>query len=364
MPRDRDLIRRNAAALAQRERLRQEPTAARRARLATAGGILLVLAPFVAGIGTALWGDELRDLLVAAACRFTGCGAPGMAAAGWLVVSAPIWWLAAGATRFGRWRRPARWAYGIGGGVLVLVAWAFVPGRGEELDEVLDGYGELAFATGLRWAGLSIVALIVVGLLTAWLGGKLPARATRFAGGVAAVLASLAMLVVATVRGVMPPMTAAAMFPEPQWRVAGDTITRVSTADRSGCAGVVANERLLDGCLRTASAVFTTDDSDAVVHLAAVLFPSTGTARAVRDALPDGTGQQGFTGDTRTTRTVTQGWLVLTTVRHADGRAIPDDTDAGHLLWAAKQVGYRFIATQVGLLVAPTPKPPIAPRTP
>jgi hypothetical protein len=287
-----------------------------------------------------------------------------MAAAGWLVIAAPVGWLAGGALFLGRWGRAARWAYGIGGGLLVLVAGAFIPGRGEELDDLLDGYGELAFATGLRWAGLSVVALIAVAVAAGALSSRLPGAVLRTGAAVVAALASLTMLGVAMSRGVMPPMTAAAMFDEPRFEVAGDTITRVSTADRDGCAGVVANERLLDGCLRTARAVFTTDDSDAVVHLAAVLFPSVEAARAVRDALPEGTAQMGFAGDTRTTRTVTQGWLLLTTVQHADRRDIAGDTDAGQMLWASKQVAYRFIGMQVGLLVAPEPEPPIAPRTP
>lgn len=380
-PRSKDPIRRDAAALVERgerirtrrtgrpvRRARDESGARPRYKLEAAAtilvGFLFVLGPIVLGVGNAYFGPQVRDGVVAAACRFTGCGAAGMAFAGWLVISAPLWWLAGGALFVGRWGWPARWAYGIGGALLVLVAWPFLPGRGEELDDLLAGYGELAFATGLRWAGLSAVALIAVAVAAATLGSRLPDGVRRVGAAVVAVLAGLVMLGVAMSRGVMPPMTAAAMFDEPRFEVAGDTITRVSTADRDGCAGVVANERLLDGCLRTARAVFTTDDSDAVVYLAAVLYPSRETARAVRDALPEGTGQQGFSGDTRTTRTVTGSWLVLTTVRHADGRDIAGDTDAGHLLWAAKQVGYRFVGMQVGLLVAPSPKPPIAPRTP
>jgi hypothetical protein len=376
-PRSKDLIRRDAAALAERgaqTRARgtgrapgDGDTGPGRTGGAAAGilvAALFVLGPILLGVGNAFFGHQVRDVVVAAACRFTGCGAAGMAFAGWLVLSAPLWWLAGGALFVGRWGRRARWAYGIGGALLVLVAWPFLPGRGEKLDDLLDGYGELAFATGLRWAGLSIVALIAVALAAGTLGARLPGGVRRVGGAVVAVLASLVMLGVAMSRGVMPPMTAAAMFEEPRWSVAGDTLTRVSTADRDGCAGVVANDRLLDGCLRTATASFTTDDSDAVVHLAAVLFPSVDAARAVRDGLPEGTAQMGFTGDTRTTRTVTQGWLLLTTVQHADRRDIAGDTDAGHMLWASKQVAYRFIGMQVGLLVAPEPKPPIAPRTP
>ncbi len=54
--------------------------------------------------------------------------------------------------------------------------------------------------------------------------------------------------------------------------------------------------------------------------------------------------------------------MLLTSVGHADGRRVAE-ADRGHLLWAAKQVAYRFIGHQIGLLVAPSPADGIGPRT-
>ena len=324
-----------------------------------AGLLLLVAAPFVLEVANGLWGQQVRDPVVAFACRVTGCAAPGMTVAGWLIIMMPVALVAFGFMPFRRWSRPVQWAYGIGTGLVAVLTWFFIPGRGTELDDLLDGYGKYAFATGLRWAGLCILAVIAA-VVT---GAALKRTWAWPAAAIVAGVACLVLLGVAISRGAMPPMTAAAMFADKTWTSAGDTLTVTSTEDLDGCDGVVANQPLLRGCIRTAKATFTTDDSDAVVHLAAVLFPSPDIAGARRDDLPDGTGQQGITGATRSTRMDIDGWLILTSVRHADGREIAN-ADVGHLLWAIKQVNYQFTSSQVGLYVAPNPNPPIAPRTP
>ncbi|MGW4156307.1 hypothetical protein ACWEDF_24455 [Micromonospora chersina] len=59
----------------------------------------------------------------------------------------------------------------------------------------------------------------------------------------------------------------------------------------------------------------------------------------------------------------TGSWVLLSSVGHADGRSIAE-ADRGYLLWAAKQVAYRFIGRQVGLLAAPSAADGIGPRTP
>lgn len=108
---------------------------------------------------------------------------------------------------------------------------------------------------------------------------------------------------------------------------------------------------------------WTTDDSDAVVHLVAVFFPSESMARDRRDALPDDVAQTGVTGDVLTVESVSGSWVLFSSVGHADGRKIAE-ADRGWLLWSSGQVAYRFIGHQVGLLVAPSPKNGIGPRTP
>jgi hypothetical protein len=308
-------------------------------------------------------GHWWRNSLVGLACQVTGCTAAGMATAGWLLILAPIAALAAGALWWRQWSRAARAAWITGTVALVFLGGMFVPGRRRSLDDILDGYTELAFATGLRWAGLSVVAIVVAMIAGATLGRGLGTARGRWIAVAGGAIASVVMLGVAISRAWMPPMTAEQMYAGMRsWTSEGDTITVVSTADRDGCAGVLANDRLLDGCMRTAGAVFTTDDSDAKVSLAAVLFPAPDQARDRRAALPEGTGQQGFVGDVLTTRTVTGQWLILATVQHANGGPIADD-ERGYLLWALKQAGYQFTNLQTGFSVTPSPDESIKPRT-
>ncbi|MFG2057098.1 hypothetical protein ACGFI9_24055 [Micromonospora sp. NPDC048930] len=308
-------------------------------------------------------GDELRARVDEQACALTGCTGTGMAVAGWLIVALPAVWAAAAARLWSRLSGPARVAAVLVGLALGLLAWVHVPGRGSSPAEILAGPAGGAMASGLRWAGVGVALSVVAALVMAGRpadGGR-PAR--QLAGPALVVAALLGSLAVAVARAEPVPVTLAEAMPEKTFRAAGDTLTRTGGRDLRGCAGVLADDDLLDGCVRAVRVSYTTDDSDAVVHLAAVLFPSERWARERRGGLRRGVGRTGVPGDAVTVSSTTGSWLLLTSVGHADGRPVAE-ADRGYLLWAAKQVAYRFIGHQVGLLLAPSPADGIGPRTP
>ncbi|NES16823.1 MULTISPECIES: hypothetical protein [Micromonospora] len=309
-------------------------------------------------------GDELRTRVDEQACALTGCTGTGMAVAGWLLIALPALWAATTVRLWSGLSRPARVAAVLVGLALGLVAWVHVPGRHSSLAEILAGPAAAALATGIRWAGIA-VALAAVAAVT--VAGRRPNRRADDGRGprpVAALVAVtlLGSLAVAVARAEPAPVTLATALPERTFRSAGDTLSRTAGRDLRGCAGLLVDDRLLEGCVRTVRASYTTDDSDAVVHLAAVLFPSEQRARERRGALRRDVGSTGVPGDVITVSSTTGSWVLLTSVGHADGRRVVE-ADRGHLLWAAKQVAYRFIGRQVGLLVAPAPADGIGPRT-
>ncbi|MFF4894005.1 hypothetical protein [Micromonospora chersina] len=333
--------------------------AARSGRLA-----LLVPAGIVALVTLRIvFGDDLRARIDESACAWTGCTGTGMAVVGWLVIILPVLWAVVAVVLWSRLSAPARGAAVLLGLAFLLVAWVHVPSRHSALYLILDGPAAGAAATGIRWGGvgaaLAVVALIA---LTARAGaGPRPARGPIGPALVAAAL--LGTLAVAVARAEAAPVTLAEAMPERTFRAAGDTLRRTGGTDLRGCAGVLAGD-VLDGCVRTVRVSYTTDDSDAVVHLAAVLYPSERAARDRRGRLPRGAAQLGTPrGETITVNSTTGSWLLLSSVGHADGRGIAE-ADRGYLLWAAKQVAYRFIGRQVGLLAAPSAADGIGPRTP
>lgn len=325
---------------------------------------LLVPAGIVALVTLRIvFGDDLRARIDESACAWTGCTGTGMAVVGWLVIILPVLWAVVAVVLWPRLSAPARGAAVLVGLAFLLVAWVHVPGRRSSLYLILDGPAAGATATGIRWggvgAGLAVVAVIV---LTARAEAR--PRAARGPIGPALVAAALlGTLAVAVARAEAAPVTMAEAMPERTFRAAGDTLRRTGGTDLRGCAGVLAGD-VLDGCVRTVRVSYTTDDSDAVVHLAAVLYPSERAARDRRGRLPRGAAQLGTPGgETITVSSTTGSWVLLSSVGHADGRGIAE-ADRGYLLWAAKQVAYRFIGRQVGLLAAPSAADGIGPRTP
>ncbi|TYB35915.1 hypothetical protein FXF50_21545 [Micromonospora sp. AP08] len=332
--------------------------AARSGRLA-----LLVPAGIVALVTLRIvFGDDLRTRIDENACAWTGCTGTGMAVVGWLVITLPVLWAVVAVVLWSRLSAPARGAAVLLGLAFLLVAWVHVPSRRSSLYLLLDSPAAGATATGIRWggvgAGLAVVAVIV---LTARAEAR-PRAARGPIGPTLVAAALLGTLAVAVARAEAAPVTVAEAMPERTLRAAGDTLRRTGGTDLRGCVGVLAGD-VLDGCVRTVRVSYTTDDSDAVVHLAAVLYPSERTARDRRGRLPRGAAQLGTRGETITVNSTTGSWLLLSSVGHADGRGIAE-ADRGYLLWAAKQVAYRFIGRQVGLLAAPSAADGIGPRTP
>ncbi|WP_262284644.1 hypothetical protein [Micromonospora sp. MA102] len=325
---------------------------------------LLVPAGIVALVALrVVFGDALRARIDESACAWTGCTGTGMAAVGWLLMTLPVLWAVVAVVLWARLSAPARVGAVLLGLAFLLVAWVHVPGRRSALDLLLDGPAAGALATGIRWggvgAGLAVVAVLVRTVRAD--GGRRPARGP--VGPALVAVALLGTLAVALVRAEAPPVTVAEAMPERTFEAAGDTLRRTGGKDLRGCAGVLAGD-VLDGCVRTVRVTYTTDDSDAVVHLAAVLYPGVRAARDRRGQLPRGTAQLGIpAGETITVSSTTGSWVVLSSVGHADGRSIAD-AERGYLLWAAKQVAYRFIGRQVGLLVDPSAGDGIGPRTP
>ncbi|MDG4815046.1 hypothetical protein O7628_05940 [Micromonospora sp. WMMD956] len=355
------------------------PTAARPAPTGALIGVLLVLGLVAFPIVSVVIGPASRERIEGYACAVTGCTGPGMATAGWLLITVPFLSVVTAVAFWSRLPGRARTAVAVVAAPLVLGAYLFIPSRRRDLDDLLDGPARYATATGITWAwaglALALLGLLVVAVL-ADIRKTTPAESkkTMPTGRGKAALppvwaplvaagACLAMLGVALGRADPVPVTAELAFPERTFTVAGDTLTRTSADDQRGCAGVLDDDERLAGCVRTVRGSWTTDDSDAVVRLAAVLFPTEDAARERRGPLRSGTAQAGLDGDTADVVSTSKNWVLFVSVGHADGRAI-DRADRGHLMWAASQVVYRFIGHQVGLLVAPTPKDGIGPRTP
>ncbi|MEU4369738.1 hypothetical protein [Micromonospora chersina] len=333
--------------------------AARSGRLA-----LLVPAGIVALVTLRIvFGDDLRARIDESACAWTGCTGTGMAVVGWLVIILPVLWALVAVVLWSRLSVPARGAAVLVGLAFLLVAWVHVPGRRSSLYLLLDGPAAGATATGIRWGGVGAALAVVAAIVLTARAEARPPAARGPVGPALVAVALLGTLAVAVARAEAAPVTVAEAMPERTFRAAGDTLRRTGGTDLRGCAGVLAGD-VLDGCVRTVRLSYTTDDSDAVVHLAAVLYPSERAARDRRGRLPRGAAQLGTPGgETITVNSTTGSWVLLSSVGHADGRSIAE-ADRGYLLWAAKQVAYRFIGRQVGLLAAPSAADGIGPRTP
>ncbi|WP_091281055.1 hypothetical protein [Micromonospora haikouensis] len=355
------------------------PAAARPARAGALIGVLLVLGLVAFPIVSVMIGPATRERIEGYACAVTGCTGPGMATAGWLLITVPFVYVVTAVALWSRLPGRARPVVVVVAAPLVLGAYLFIPSRRRDLDDLLDGPAQYATATGITWAwaglALALLALLVVAVL-ADIRKTVPAESRGTVSAerrktplppvwapLVAAGACLAMLGVALGRADPVPVTAELAFPERTFTAAGDTLTRTSADDQRGCAGVLDDDDRLAGCVRTVRGSWTTDDSDAVVRLAAVLFPTEAVARERRGPLRSGTAQAGLDGETVDVVSTSGNWVLFVSVGHADGRAIAR-SDRGHLMWAASQVVYRFIGYQVGLLVAPTPKDGIGPRTP
>ncbi|MBB5874503.1 hypothetical protein F4553_007937 [Allocatelliglobosispora scoriae] len=342
------------------------PKAAKRKQGSGRWGMLVFLGIAALIAFYVLLGRDSRSAIMQTACVVTGCTSGGMAAAGWLVISLPMLYLA-GWSLIG-WNLAAvvkpgwlRIGYALLGVPLFLQVLLFVPGKHTDLDDILAGPGSDQMATGIRWAGIGIGIGIVLVLATSVVS---KGRTSPLLPVGLAVLAVLAALPVAITRADPTYYRAADAFPDTTITASGDVLQRVDRDEFDGCAGVFAADSLLEyrHCIRTVTATYTTDDSDALVTLRAVLYGSDDAAREVRDGIGAVT-PLGVNGPVRSVFSVAHSWVLVGTSGHADGRAIAEG-EPGWLLWALKQATYRFLSIQAGFHIDPEPKDGIAPRTP
>ncbi|WP_153040047.1 hypothetical protein [Actinoplanes sp. TFC3] len=295
--------------------------------------------------------EKFRTATVTAACSATGCAGPGMAFAGWLMTLTPaLYGLLAGAW-FRRLTPVARVGLGTGGALLSVAALAFLPGRhGPDLGEMIRGAGSKAFAHGMLWGFGSQAAIAAVLIACAIFSAK------RQVVVAAALLPIIAGGTFACLRAEDLPgyLTTIQVFPQPTVRVQDDILTRTSATDSRGC-----HDRF-DGCLHTAEFEFTTTDSDTVVQFEVISFPDNDRAWDAWGEVREKTGNPA----TMCLATVTRNWLLVSTMRHSDNRAITPG-EQKWLRWPAAQLEYAFRqAIGYTLLYLPEVSEQTAPRTP
>jgi hypothetical protein len=319
--------------------------------------ILAVVGFLGAMVVIALTGGFVRDTVIALACRATACTAGGLATAGWLIVVLPTVAVAVGVLAMRKMSTAAKigfYAYAVPVGV---IATAFIPGRRTSWDEMLNGPGSDQFADGMLWGLAGLGGFVVTAFLASFMTSPRLApwrQATTIGGLVTTMLVGLALGITGTDKTYFQ---AADAFPEESWTAAGDTIRRLDLAEQTGCAGALPVDGR--GCVLTISGTFSTDDSDAIVELTAVLYTSEEAADAVRATIPAAydRAKQALVYSAPHT------WVLAGKVTHSDQREITD-SERGHLLWALKQVTYRFLSVQNGIFVRPTPADGIGPKTP
>ncbi|GAA4597579.1 hypothetical protein GCM10023107_41630 [Actinoplanes octamycinicus] len=110
-------------------------------------------------------GEHLKAMVLGLARDLTGGPDPAMAAAAWAFTHLPIWLAAALALGLRRiW-------LGIPPLLLLVPMAPFLPGRGERIEAGLSGLGAAGFADGLRWAGFALIAIPIIGVISASLDG-------------------------------------------------------------------------------------------------------------------------------------------------------------------------------------------------
>ncbi|GAA2496152.1 hypothetical protein Ahu01nite_030870 [Winogradskya humida] len=302
--------------------------------------------------------EGFRNGTARATCTITGCGPGAMAFVGWLL---PIILLGYAITLWlglRHWSTLTRICWLLGGFGLFLAGVPFFPSPGgPALTAMIDAPNGVDFADGLRWgAWTAVAAVIMIGAGRVLTRLRISERADAVLGFAAFILVLVSgsgVGSIATVEG--NELTTTRLFPEQQVRVGDDVLTWSSGTDFDfdGCRDDFPN------CLRALEFDFTTTDSDAVVHFQVVQFIDEWRAQGAADDLADDTGDPA----SLRVKNVTNRWLVISTVRHADGRAIADD-ERKWLRWPAAELDYAFrrsVRYNVGK--APTPSDTIAPKS-
>ncbi|MEV0272725.1 hypothetical protein AB0H43_28430 [Hamadaea sp. NPDC050747] len=329
-------------------------------RFAWLGGLGMLVGLFAAFIGYALLGGVVRPMILAYACDATACATEGMVIAGWLVVALPavlIGTTVAVSKLVGQTTRRILFTLCA---VTTLVALMFIPGRRKSLSDILEGPGADQFGDGLLWAAGAVGAALAVVFLLVLVGRKAPAVERHFTviAGVLAAALLIAAVPVAISKTYPSSVKAEEIFPA-VLEMNDDVLTRTAAGDQRGCDGVLAEDSPLnrEHCILTVHAAYRTDDSDAVASLWAVLYADDETADIVRDTLAKPTSETAIT-----VLSTSHSWVLVGISAHADGATIAS-ADRPWVMWPLRQVAYRFIGYQAGLLIDPDPGDEIHPRT-
>lgn len=354
--------RRRAAAIEAVEASRQGSGS----RLAWLRSLLVVVGIAAAFVTYIALGGYVRSTVLGFACYVSGCSAAGMTTTGWLIVAAPAAVMLVTALFWRKLSKAGRIGLGSTAAVVYLVVITFIPGRRRDLSDLIKGPGSDAVADGILWGLGGAGAALLFMLLLVFVAKAVPAIERRYntvalAGAVVLVVAALP---VAIAKSDPTWVRATDSFPA-ELTMNGDRLTRTSVGEIRGCDGVLPDDALLNRklCYLTVYASYTTDDSDAVATLRAVLYADDEAADEVRDGLPGGTTPVGVTGEVRTVLSTTYSWVLVGTAGHADGQTIAVD-ERPWVLWPLRQVSYHFIGVQGGLLIDPDPEDEIRPRTP
>ncbi|MEV6968012.1 hypothetical protein AB0M47_23165 [Hamadaea sp. NPDC051192] len=322
--------------------------------------VAVIVGLMAAFVGYVFLGTILRPMYVSGACELSACSTGGMVIAGWLVIAVPAALI--GATAIvqklaGRTTRRVLLGLTIAS---VLMALSFVPGRRRRgLSDLVKGPGADQFIDGFLWALGGIGATLVAMVLLAVIGRKAAVIGRNYT--VSSLVAG-AVLVVTAVPVAVSATGSTGTNPEEIFpavlQMNDDVLTRTATANQRGCDGVLADDALLnvENCVMALHVAYRTDDSDAVASLWAVLYTTSDAADAVRQALPSAS-----TDALATIYSTNKSWLLLGTAAHADGGIITK-ADRPWVLWPLRQVAYRFIGFQNGLLLDPDPGDEIHPR--
>ncbi|MEU7826896.1 hypothetical protein [Catellatospora sp. NPDC049133] len=328
--------------------------------------LLAVLGIAAAFVTYLALGGYVRSTVLGFACYLSGCSAAGMTTAGWLIVAAPAAVMLVTALFWRGLGRAGRIGLGSTAAVVYLVVITFIPGRRRDLSDLIKGPGSDAVADGLLWTLGGVGAALLFMLVLVFVAKAVPAVERRYntvalAGAVVLVVAALP---VAIAKSDPTWVRAGDVFPA-ELAMNGDRLVRASVGETSGCDGVLPDDALLNErlCYLTVHASYTTDDSDAIATLRAVLYADDEAADEVRAGLPRGMTPAGVTGEVRTVLSTTYSWVLVGTAGHADGRPIAVD-ERPWVLWPLRQVSYHFIGVQGGLFIDPDPDDEIRPRTP
>ncbi|GAA1652423.1 hypothetical protein [Actinoplanes couchii] len=289
------------------------------------GGVLLAA---LIGFGLGSSSTAAGDALAAAACWVTGCHDGGLAVVGWMLVMLTLVFGLGAGFSFRHCGIRGRIVLLVLGTATLTVVFLLAPDPRTRM----TGDGSTELSSGMLWG---IGTLAVGGVLL--LLGMFIARVVGSGSGIVPGLLVFATLVLGGIFTYVDNHDDSAdavimtthIFPEVTMRLQGDDLTRVSATDLQGCAG------RYQGCEHTAEFQYTTTDSDAVVDLEIIWFPSAVDTWNAWDS--QRTVNRSADGTSLRVSDQMHEHLMISTVRHADGRVIAA-ADEKWLRWPAAQL--------------------------